>query len=123
MGLELEDLQGPIQPKPFFGSELSALHGTIIWAYGISRVTVLRICARAKGGGLKLCQGCLGWILGKKKSLQKSGEALARAAQGRWWSHHPWRCSGIVEMWRWWLVDVVGWVGVGFGDLGDLFQP
>jgi len=35
----------------------------------------------------------------EKFLLQKSGEALAQAAQGGG-GHHPWRCSRIVEMWH-----------------------
>lgn len=31
--------------------------------------------------------------------------------------------EGTVEMWHWemWLVGIVGWVGVGFGDPRGLF--
>ena len=45
---------------------------------------------------------------------------------GRWWGHHPWRCSRATGMWHWetqWAVGMVGWAAVGLGDLHVLFQP
>ena len=39
--------------------------------------------------------------------------------------HHPWRCSRAVEMWHsgMLVVGMVGWAGVGPGNLKGLFQP
>jgi len=47
-----------------------------------------------------------------------------RSCPGRWWGHHPWRCSRTMEMWHWgtWSVGMVGWVGVGLDHLRGLFQ-
>lgn len=57
--------------------------------------------------------------------IRKSGGALARAAQRAVAVTVP---GGVQEMWRrgtegQWSVGMAGWVGVGFGDLGDLFRP
>jgi len=45
---------------------------------------------------------------------------------GKWWSHHPWRCSNNVWIWhfRTWF-GRHGGVGltVGLDDLRGLFQP
>lgn len=53
---------------------------------------------------------------------QKSGEAVALTAQGAEGSLclEAFQNSTTVEMWsgpQW------GWVGIGFGGLGSLFQP
>lgn len=44
---------------------------------------------------------------------------------GRWWGHRLWKHSRNTEMWHCglWFVAMVGWVGVGLGDLRGLFQP
>ena len=49
-----------------------------------------------------------GWILGTVSSQEWWGSGTG--CPGRWWSHHPWRCSRNVWMWRWgaWLVGMVG---------------
>jgi len=47
---------------------------------------------RTRGNGLKLHQGGLGWLLGKI-SLLREWSGIATSCPGRWWSHHPWRCS------------------------------
>ena len=36
--------------------------------------------------------GGLGWILGKI-SLLKEWSGIGTGCPGKWWSHHPWRCS------------------------------
>ena len=36
----------------------------------------------------------------------------------KWWGHVP---GGVQELWTW-LMGMVGWVGVGRGDLSGLFQ-
>jgi len=45
-----------------------------------------------RGNGLKLCQGGLDWELGKI-SLLREWSDIATGCPGKWWSHHPWRCS------------------------------
>jgi len=45
---------------------------------------------------------------------------------GKWWSHHPWRCSKNVYMWhfRTWFSRHSGVrLTVGLDDLGGLLQP
>jgi len=37
-------------------------------------------------------RGGLGWILGKI-SLLKEWSGVGTGCPGKWWSHHPWRCS------------------------------
>jgi len=70
-------------------------------------------------------RGGLDWILGKI-SLLKEWSDIGTGCPGRWWSHHPWRCSKTVWMWhfRTWF-SRHGGVGlmVGLGDLRGLFQP
>jgi len=65
------------------------------------------------------------WILGRI-SLLKEWSGIGIGCRGRWWSHHPWRCSNNVQMWhfRIWF-SRHGGVGltVGLDDLGGLFQP
>ena len=46
---------------------------------------------RTRGNGLKLCRGCLDWILGKISSL-KEWSGIGTGCPGRWVSPHPWRC-------------------------------
>jgi len=62
------------------------------------------------------------WAL-ERFCLRKSSDAVAQ--QPRWGGHHPWRCSRAVEMWHWRTraVGMVGWAGVGIGDLRAIFQP
>ena len=38
-----------------------------------------------------------GWILGKI-SFQKEWWCIETGCPGRWWSHHPWRCSRNVDV-------------------------
>ena len=72
-------------------------------------------------------RGSSGWILGNISS-HKEQWGSGTGCRGRWWSHHPWRCSRNVCMWRWgtWLVSMVWWVGgwtrmtlVAFSNLKD----
>jgi len=47
---------------------------------------------RMRENGLKLHQEGLGWTLGNL-SLLKEGSSIGTRCPGKWWSHHPWRCS------------------------------
>ena len=50
---------------------------------------------RTRGNGLKLCKGGSGWTLGKISS-PKEWLDTGMGCLGRWWSHHPWRCSRTI---------------------------
>ena len=78
---------------------------------------------RTRGNGLKLRWGDLDWILGKI-SVLKEWSGTGTGCPGRWWSHHPWRCSKNVQMWHlgtWFSRQ--GGVGLtaGLDDLRGLF--
>ena len=64
---------------------------------------------RKRDNGLSCARGGSGWILGTISS-QKEQWGSGTGCPGRWWSHHPWRCSRNTEMWHWetWAVGV-GW--------------
>jgi len=47
---------------------------------------------RMRGIGLNCARGSSGWILGKI-SAQKEWQGIGTGCPGRWWCHHPWRCS------------------------------
>jgi len=40
-----------------------------------------------------------GWILWKNSPEEQWGSGPG--CPGRWWCHHPWRCSRTVVMWHW----------------------
>lgn len=48
-------------------------------------------------------------------SLRSWANKTGTSCSGRWWNHHPLRCSRTVEMWHWktWLEDMVG-MGIGW---------
>jgi len=79
---------------------------------------------RMRGNGLKLCQGRLRFCI-RNSFYSKRAVMQWHSCPGRWWGHRPWRCPRAMEMWYWgmWSVGMVGWVGVGLGELGGLFQP
>ena len=52
-----------------------------------------------EGMALSCAKGDSGWILGKI-SLPKEWCCSGTGCPGRWWSHHPWRCSRAVWMWH-----------------------
>ena len=71
--------------------------------------------------------GGSGWMLGKTYS-PKEWLGSETGCLGRWWSHHPWRCSGNVGMWRLGICIsghgggglAVGWmISVLFSSLND----
>ena len=80
---------------------------------------------RMRGNGLKLCWGRL--RLDVKKSALKVWSGTVPGSPGRWWSHHPWRCSRSILMWHWgtWLSGEMLVVGgqLDLDDRGGLFQP
>ena len=81
-----------------------------------------RNCNRMRGNGLILYQEKVS--LGIKENVFSERAVLQwHSCPGKWWGHHPWRCSGIVEMWHWgmWAVGTVRWAGVGLGD-SELFS-
>ena len=47
---------------------------------------------RVRGNSLKLHQVRFDWILGKI-SLLREWSGIGTGCPGKWWSHHPWRCS------------------------------
>mgnify|MGYP001856499587 CR=1 FL=1 len=80
-------------------------------------------CEKWEVMALSSTWGYSGWILGKISS-QNEWWGSGTGCPGRWWSHHPWRCSRTVWMWHWgtWLVGMVGmgwWLGPE--DLSGLF--
>jgi len=47
---------------------------------------------RMRGNGLKLRQGRFRLDIGKN-FLLKEWSDIGTGCPGKWWSHHPWRCS------------------------------
>ena len=77
-----------------------------------------------EGMVLSCARGGSGWILGKNTS-QKECWGTGTGCPGKWWSHHPWRCSITVEMWHWgaWFSGHGGdGLVVGLNNLCGLFQ-
>jgi len=66
-------------------------------------------------------------VVYKEVFLWKTGNAVAQLPREVVGSPslEVWRCSRTMGMWHrgTWAVGMVGWVGVGPGDLRGLFQP
>jgi len=80
---------------------------------------------RTRANGLKLHQGGLDQILGKI-SLLKQWSGIGTGFPGKWWSHHPWRCSEnllILHFGIWFSRHGGDGLAVGHDDLRGLFQP
>jgi len=74
--------------------------------------------------GLKWHQGR--FRLDIRKHLLKEWSGFGTGCPGRWWSHHPWRCSKNVYMWHfgtWFSRHGGDGLTVGVDDLRGLFQP
>jgi len=64
-----------------------------LWTMHLVRHEVMALSCSGLGG----CGS--GWILGKT-SFQKEWSGIGSGCPGRWWGHHPWRCSRTMEMWH-----------------------
>jgi len=60
------------------------------WVTAIGKEVMASSCTR-RGSG---------WILGKKNSQKELWCIDIADCPERWWSHHPWRHSGTMEMWQ-----------------------
>jgi len=64
---------------------------------------------RMRGNSLKLSQRKFRLDIREKNSPERAVMQW-HSCTGKWWGHHPWRCSRNVEMWHWgmwWAVLVV----------------
>ena len=54
---------------------------------------------RTRGDGLTLCQERVGLDV-RKHFFSKRAVLQWHSCPGRWWGHHPWRCSRTMGMWH-----------------------
>jgi len=89
-----------------FLSWLGAGSNPHLWVLSISH----------RGGNKAVCAGMgISWMQARSLTVPVSErvDRIGTDCPGRWWGHHPWRCSRTVEMWHLgtWLEGIVegGW--------------
>jgi len=105
----------------WFNLEQKRLRGDLITPHNSRKEVVARwgLCSQVTALGREVTAShCTrrgpDWILGTISSQE--WWCTGTGCPGRWWSHHPWRCSRNIEVWywgMWWR-----WVEVGLDDLG-----